>query len=259
MGHPHTAATPDDKRDQTGLLTRFVPNRLKHSFLYRWFLRLVRVLQLGSAAASLAIFSSRVYKVYRLVNSIKTRRGINNATGAVEGILAAAVLYTILATLMSLSLKGGGARWLRWLWVLLDLAFVGAFIAVAVLTRPNGGHAGPRHCYGSRDVTGENNITGDIASGDDTCDLPWGTFALAIASTILHAITAAFHEVRHHYRNNKYGHVNEGPMGQSQGYTTGERNGYTNGGTTGYTNGGTTGYTNGGTTGYTNGTHGTAV
>lgn len=183
MSHPHTTTTPDGKREQTGLLTRFVPNRLKHSFIYRWFLRLVRVLQLASAAASLAIFSSRVYKVYRLVNSIKTRRGINNATGAVEGILAAAVLHTILATLMSLSLKGGGRRWLRWLWVLLDLAFVGAFIAVAVLTRPNGGQAGPRHCYGNRDVTGENNLTGDIANGDDTCDLPWGTFGLAIFST----------------------------------------------------------------------------
>ncbi|KAK4213215.1 hypothetical protein QBC37DRAFT_423540 [Rhypophila decipiens] len=236
MGHHTTTTTPDDKADQTGLLTRFVPNRLKHSSIYRWLLRLARVLQLASATASLAIFSSRVYKVYRLVNSIKTRRGINNETGAVEGILAAAVLYTILATLMSLSLKGGGKRWLRWLWVLLDLAFVGAFIAVAVLTRPNGGQAGPRHCYGSRDVAGENNVTGDIATGDDTCDLPWGTFALAIASTILHAITAAFHEVRHHFRNNKYGHVNETPMGLSQDYTTGHRNGYTDGSASGYPN-----------------------
>ena len=178
-----TTAATVDKKDQTGLLTRFVPNALKNSFLYRWFLRLVRTLQLASSAASLAIFSSRVYKVYRLVNSIKIRRGVNAATGAVEGILAAAVLYTLLATLMSLSLKGRGPRWLRWVWVLLDLLFVGAFIAVAVLTRPNGGHAGPRHCYGGRDVAGQDNVRGNVSTGDDTCDLPWGTFALAIAST----------------------------------------------------------------------------
>ncbi|KAM7205927.1 hypothetical protein V8F33_000757 [Rhypophila sp. PSN 637] len=253
--HHNTTMAPDDKRDQTGLLTRFVPNSLKHSFLYRWFLRLVRVLQLASSTASLAVFSSRVWKVYRLVNSIKTRRGVNNATGAVEGILAAAVLYTLLATLMSLSLKGGGKRWLRWLWVLLDLAFVGAFIAVAFLTRPNGGHAGPRHCYGNRDVTSENNVTGDVATGDDTCDLPWGTFALAIASTILHAITAAFHEVRSHYRNNKYV-MNEGPMGHNQGYNTGgTMNQTTMGQGQGFTTGGTNGYTNGGATEYPNGTH----
>ncbi|KAK1835030.1 hypothetical protein QBC39DRAFT_379406 [Podospora conica] len=198
-----TAAGTVDKRDQTGLLTRFVPEGLKHIFLYRWFLRLVRVLQLASASASLAIFSSRVYKVYRLVNSIKARRGINNSMGAVEGILAAAVLYTILATIMSLSLKGRGPRWLRWLWVLLDLAFVGAFIAVSVLTRPNGGHAGPRHCYGNRDATSSGNLAGDV-SVDDSCDLPWGTFGLAIGSTVLHAITAAFHEVRHRIRDHHY-------------------------------------------------------
>lgn len=197
-----TMATTD-KSDQTGLLTRFVPEKLKHTFLYRWFLRLVRVLQLASASASLAVFSSRVYKVYRLFNSLKTRRGINSSMGAVEGILAAAVLYTLLATLMSLSLKGRGPRWLRWLWVLLDLAFVGAFIAVSVLTRPDGGHAGPRHCYSDRDATSSANITGET-SVDDTCDLPWGTFALAIASTILHAITAAFHEVRHHIQEHRY-------------------------------------------------------
>lgn len=183
MAHHQTPVTADGNDQQTGLLTRWVPSRLKHSFVYRWFLRLVRVLQLASSAASLAIFTSRLYKVYRLVNSIKTRRGINSSYGAVEGILAAAVLYTILATLMSLSLKGGGPRLLRWLWVLLDVAFVGAFIAVAVLTRPNGGHAGPRHCYADRDVTGENNVSGNVTTGDDTCDLPWGTFALAIAST----------------------------------------------------------------------------
>jgi len=219
-----TTAPTVDKKDQTGLLTRFVPNALKNSFLYRWFLRLVRTLQLASSSASLAIFSSRVYKIYRLVNSIKIRRGVNAATGAVEGILAAAVLYTLFATLMSLSLKGRGPRWLRWLWVLLDVLFVGAFIAVAVLTRPNGGHAGPRHCYGGRDVDGQDNVTGNLSTGDDTCDLPWGTFALAIASTILHAITAAFHEVQRHYNQNRYSTMSEAPItGGHQSYngTTG--------------------------------------
>ncbi|KFA48789.1 hypothetical protein S40293_01494, partial [Stachybotrys chartarum IBT 40293] len=48
--------------------------------------------------------------VYRLVNTIKTRRGVNDAYGVVEGILAAAVLYTLLAVLMQLLLKRGGPR-----------------------------------------------------------------------------------------------------------------------------------------------------
>lgn len=166
----------------TGLLTRFVPERLRHSVLYRWWLRFTRVLQFLSAVISFALFSSRIYKVYRLVNSVKAQRGLDNASEAVEGILAAAVVYTLIATIMMCILRGGGPTWLRWLWVLLDLLFVGAFIAVSVLTRPNGGVVGPRHCYHSRDerVTG----TGDVADRrDDSCNLPWGTFILAIVST----------------------------------------------------------------------------
>jgi hypothetical protein len=170
----------------TGLLTRFVPNKLKHGALYRWFLRLTRVLQFLSAVISLGLFSQRLYKVYRLVNSIKTRRGVSGAYGAVEGILAAAVLYTLIATLFGCIKKNSspGSKWLRWLWVLLDLAFVGAFIAVAVITSPKGGRAGPRHCYSQDHLQNTNNVTGETANAnDDTCNLPWGTFLLAILST----------------------------------------------------------------------------
>jgi hypothetical protein len=171
-------------QSQTGLLTRFVPNKLKHSSLYRWWLRFTRVLQFLSAIISLGLFSSRVYKVYRLVNSLKAQRGIPDSMAAVEGILAAAVLYTILATLMMCILRGRGPTWLRWLWVLLDLAFVGAFIAVAVLTRPAGGAAGPRQCYTNRNTTDTNTLQGqNTDANDQSCNLPWGTFILAIVST----------------------------------------------------------------------------
>lgn len=177
----------DDKREQTGLLTRFVPNGLKHSAAYRWFLRLTRWMQLVSSVVSLGVFSRRMYNVYRLVNSIKTARGVNKAYGAVEGILAAAVLYTLLVTLLSCIKKrvsSPGARTLRWLWVLLDLLFVAAFIAVAVLTRPNGGSAGPRKCYGRKGgLDSDAALTGARAAKDDSCNLPWGTFILAIIST----------------------------------------------------------------------------
>jgi hypothetical protein len=178
---PTDYGTTYDRGRETGLLTRWVPDRLKHSRLYRWFLRLTRVAQFLSAVISLGLFSARLRKVYNLVNAIKTRRGVNSSYGAVEGILAAAVLYTLVAMLMSLLLKGGGPRWLRWLWVLLDIAFVGAFIAVSVLTRPNGGMAGPRHCYRTEGFSSTFGINAD--SSDDSCNLPWGTFILAIVST----------------------------------------------------------------------------
>lgn len=199
-----TDHTAHDNGHETGLLTRWVPNKLKHSNLYRWFLRLTRVLQFVSAVVSLGIFSARFRRIHQLVNAIKTRRGVNGAYGAVEGILAAAVLYTLVTMLMSLLLKRGGPRWLRWLWVLLDLLFVGAFIAVATLTRPNGGSAGPSNCYNAEGVSGL--FGNESNSDDDSCNLPWGTFILAIISTILHAITAAFHEVRDHYKEHSYKH-----------------------------------------------------
>ncbi|KAK1751017.1 hypothetical protein QBC47DRAFT_351799 [Echria macrotheca] len=255
------AAYHDSRRNkETGLLTRWVPERLKHSALYRWFLRLVRFLQFVSSAVSLGIFSSRVYKVYRLVNSIKTRRGINGSYGAVEGILAAAVLYTILAMLMSFLLKGGsrGPRWIRWLWVLLDLLFVGAFIAVAVLTRPDGGPAGPKHCYDNRDADNLSNYTGNVTnSDDDSCNLPWGTFILAIVSTVLHAITAAFHEVRDRYREHHATKEQMAAYHNGNGYQNGQ--GYANGTGAGYTTGhGPVQHANGhGQTYAPNGTNGT--
>lgn len=174
---PVPASVHYEEEKPTGLLTRFVPARLRHTKFYRILLRLSRVLQFISSVISLGVFSRRMYNVYRLVNTVKTRRGVNSSFGAVEGILAAAVLYTLITTIFTLVKKSAnpGGKVLRWLWVLLDLVFVGAFIAVTVLTRPNGGPAGPLHCYTDRNARN--------STGDDTCDLPWGTFILAIVST----------------------------------------------------------------------------
>ncbi|KAF2838023.1 hypothetical protein M501DRAFT_1052687 [Patellaria atrata CBS 101060] len=184
----------DCNEPQTGLLMRFVPEKLKHSALYRWFLRLTRLLQFISATVPLSIFSQRLHKVYHLVNSIKSHRGVNGSYGAAEDILAAAVLYTLINVLFTL---------IRWLGVLFDLLFVGAFITVAVLTSPKGGKAGPRHCYGRSRFSNENNLTDDITNATDaSCNLSWGTFILAIISTLLHAITVAFHDLCDHHKKN---------------------------------------------------------
>jgi len=199
-----------ETRNHTGLLTRFVPNNLKKTSFYHWLLRFIRLLQFLSSVISLGIFSSRLYRVYRLVNSIKLRRGVNTSMGAVEGILAAAVLYTFITTLLACIKKSanpGSAR-IGWLWVVMDLLFVGAFIAVTVLTRPSGGLAGARHCYSPRRLAGgnSNDSTGENKAQDKSCNLPWGTFILAIISTLLHALTASFHEVKDYRRRNKLDH-----------------------------------------------------
>jgi len=147
-------------------------SRFQHSRLYPLFLRLTRLLQLGSALSSLIVFSIRVRKLLVLSQSL------SRATGAVEGILAAAVAYTLAVTILTFALKSFHApAFLRWLLIILDLAFVGAFIAVAVLTSPDNGAAGP--CYGDRKRIAEQNNYAD----DPDCQLPLGTFITAIIST----------------------------------------------------------------------------
>ena len=139
--------------------------RLRHNHTFQ---RILRVLQFLSAIISLGLFSARLYKILRLAHRAST------SNGAVEGILTAAVLYTLISMILRFILKSGGPKWLRWVWILFDLAFVGAFIAVADLTSPAGNKSsGPCHKY--RGVR--------IEPKGANCNLPWGTFLLAIFST----------------------------------------------------------------------------
>lgn len=144
--------------------------KFRSSSLFRAWLKLLRILQFLSAIISLGLFSSRVYKVYRLYKRIKT------SNGAVEGILVAAVVYTIIATILQLLLRAGRPKKLRWLMVLLDILFVGAFIAVAKLTSPHGPSGPCRKAVG-------NAIQHPTQYNSGACKLPWGTFVLAIFST----------------------------------------------------------------------------
>lgn len=139
--------------------------RIRQNHLFQ---TLLRVIQFLSATISLGLFSARLYKIMRTVQ----RASASN--GAVEGILAAAVAYTLISMLLKFVLKNGGPKFLRWLWILFDIAFVGAFIAVSYLTSPGGDRtSGP--CHYVRGVRIEPNGV--------NCNLPWGTFILAIVSS----------------------------------------------------------------------------
>jgi hypothetical protein len=119
--------------------------------------------------SSLGLFSSRLYKIYRMVQNVR------NSSGAVEGILAAATAYTISTLIVNFCLKGGAPKFLRWVLIVLDLLFVGGFIAVAVLTRPSGGLNSLCATTNARnDPNNRNNAL---------CALPTATFGLAIFST----------------------------------------------------------------------------
>lgn len=171
--------------------------RLRASTANRWLQKLLRVFQFLSAVISLGFFSARLYRLLRLA-----RDSYNRGDGAVEGILAAAVLYTVIAMILQLCLKGGASKYIRWFLVLMDILFVGGFIAVASLTRPSGGMAGQN--AGDCGTQGyQAQLVPQSYRNAHNCNLPYATFILAIISTILHALTAAFHEVRDHHKMHK--------------------------------------------------------
>ncbi|KAI4284673.1 MAG: hypothetical protein L6R38_001251 [Xanthoria sp. 2 TBL-2021] len=155
----------------------------------RIFHDLMRLLQFLSAVISLGLFSHRLRQIHRL------ERRTTASTGAVEGILAAAVLYTITLLLIRCLLRNKSApKFLRWLLIALDLAFVGAFIAVTVLTRPKGGPSGK---HGSRFCLTSAQRNNPAQRGNDWCKLPTGTFVLAIVSTyVLHILPLAYDSPR---------------------------------------------------------------
>ncbi|TVY58239.1 hypothetical protein LSUE1_G009926 [Lachnellula suecica] len=184
--------------------TRTTSTSKTHSLIQK----LLRALQFLSALTSLIIFSVRIAKIIRLVGKA------SRSNGAVEGILAAAVLYTLLTMAMTLGVKALGSNIFRMLFVLFDLLFVAAFIVVAVLTSPRR-HGSSAPCTSSKTISAH-------VAGRVNCSLPWGTFILAIVSTLLHAITAAFHVAKDHRKNKRAENVHdEGPgIHQQRGQTT---------------------------------------
>jgi len=154
---------------------------------------ILRVLQFLSAITSLILFSIRLAKIVRLVHKA------SRSNGAVEGIIAAAVLYTLVAMALSFGLHAGGGNMLRIPLIIFDILFVGAFIAVAVLTSPKRhGSSGP--CTSNATANGffDRHLSSNV-----NCKLPWGTFILAIFSTLLHALTATFHSAKDHRRTKR--------------------------------------------------------
>lgn len=87
---------------------------------------------------------------------------------AVEGMAGGAVIYTAFAVILTVFL--GGFTFFAFLAVLLDILFVGAFVAIAVLAR-----GGVHSCSGSRPPS-------PIGPGNRTsCRLETAVFAVAIA------------------------------------------------------------------------------
>lgn len=86
---------------------------------------------------------------------------------AVEGMSGAAALYAVIALLLVCFL--GGITFFAFLGLLLDVLFIGAFIAIAVLAR-----GGAKKCNGARSPLGNNRVR--------DCRFERGAFAVAVVA-----------------------------------------------------------------------------
>ncbi|KAF7167839.1 hypothetical protein CNMCM5623_001002 [Aspergillus felis] len=164
----------------------------------RFFNLAIRVLQFLAAAVILGIFS------YFLAVQSKHDQDIPTWMKAVEGLSGAAALYGILGSLFTCCV--GGIAFFAFLAIVLDVCFVGAMIAIAVMTRD-----GTQSCSGNVNTplgSGTDNV--DSASGvrlGYACMLEKVTFAVSIIGIFLFLISILFQLLyaRHHKREKRFG------------------------------------------------------
>ncbi|KAI9893414.1 MAG: hypothetical protein M1814_006711 [Vezdaea aestivalis] len=174
---------------------------------------LASALILGVFAYFLAVFSDR---------NVDSPRWVR----AVTGISGAACLYTIFAILLTCCL--GGVMFFAFLAIVLDVAFIGGFVAIAVLTR---GAASSKCSDASTNILGQSGYGGrGFGTGRDqnvtyalnpaqNCRLEKACFAVAIINIILFIASALLQLAlgRRNQRDKRYG------PSPSNNYTSGSK------------------------------------
>ncbi|EAW06769.1 uncharacterized protein ACLA_084640 [Aspergillus clavatus NRRL 1] len=164
----------------------------------RFFNLAIRVLQFLDAAVILGIFS------YFLAIQSQHDQHIPRWMKAVEGLSGAATLYGLLGILFTCCL--GGVAFFAFLAVALDICFIGAMIAIAVMTRN-----GPQSCSGHIDTPlGSGNSDAHSPSGLSfgyACELEKVVFAVSIIGIFLFLVSILFQVLyaRHHKRESRFG------------------------------------------------------
>ncbi|KAL4951141.1 hypothetical protein BDW69DRAFT_43271 [Aspergillus filifer] len=164
----------------------------------RFFNLAIRILQFLDSAVILGIYS------YFLAKLAQHDLHIPTWMKAVEGLSGAATLYALLGSLLTCCL--GGVTFFAFLAIALDVCFVGAMIAIAVMTRD-----GTNTCSGTVDTPLGNGVDGtDAPSGVDygyACMLEKVVFAVAIIGIFFFLISILFQFLlgRHHKREKRFG------------------------------------------------------
>lgn len=135
---------------------------------------LLYILDFLCAAGIIGIWS------YFIAALVKSNMGVANTWRAVEGLAGAATLYTIFAVLLTCFL--GGMRVFAFLGIVMDLLFMGAMIAIAVLVRQ-----GIHSCSGTVNTVFGTGMSSAIVPVEwnpryaTVCKLEKTVFALAVA------------------------------------------------------------------------------
>ncbi|KAH9901869.1 hypothetical protein F4778DRAFT_781755 [Xylariomycetidae sp. FL2044] len=167
--------------------------------LLQWFIRGV---QFCCCALILALFS------YFLAVGSHENYQTPTWTRAVEGISGVGVLYTIIGLLLLCCLAGH--PFTSFIAIVLDIAFAGAFVYVAVANR-----GGASSCNGNNLNTpfGTGNARDTILNNDDlptfhtVCQMESAVLAVSIVAIILFLLSAVveFVLVRHRRKENRFG------------------------------------------------------
>lgn len=178
---------------------------------------LIRILQLLCAIVVLGIFS------YFLAALADHHLHIATWIKAVEGMSGAAVLYLLFAVVFTLCL--GGITFFAFIAVILDICFIGVFVAIAYYNRH-----GANSCSGNVNTvfgsgrSGANDALGNsryVPNLHTACRLETAVFAVSIINIFLFLITAVLQILlaRHHKKEKAYG------PSPTNNYTSGSRRG----------------------------------
>ncbi|KAF9885894.1 hypothetical protein FE257_012274 [Aspergillus nanangensis] len=176
----------------------------------RFFNLAIRILQFLDSAVILGIFS------YFLAVLSQNDQPIATWIKATEGLAGASCLYALLGALFTCCL--GGVAFFAFLAVFLDACFIGAMIAIAVMTRD-----GASACSGRVDTPLGSGESDDDSASKVTfgfaCQLQKVTFAVAIIGIFFFLLSILFQVLfaRHHKREKRFG------PSPANGYTYGTR------------------------------------
>lgn len=168
-------------------MVNFVPAALRNHPQYPKVLHAIRVLQFIFAIVNIGLFANYI---------VRTSVRLSSSSGAVVGILAAAVAFSVIATAINCTKLGTYNRTTVMIFVI-DVCFVAAYIAVAIITsmdrhRPAG--IGKGSCFRGGDRN-DDDVDGDDGDDDDDgnntgsaltgCNLTSASLVLAVVSTLV--------------------------------------------------------------------------